>query len=93
MSDKWTDAPSHMLRARETRERIRAAFPIGNARNERELRKLARRAAAFVPTYPPIAALEAAGLILRGIARREGVFDYRVSPAGRVWLAEHPETP
>ncbi len=36
MSEKWTGAPSHMLRARETRERIRAAFPEGEQTPERE---------------------------------------------------------
>lgn len=39
MSEKWTDAPSHMLRARETRERIRAAFPIGDTDEEAASRK------------------------------------------------------
>lgn len=39
MSEKWTDAPSHMLRARETRERIRAAFPPDDAPEEAASRK------------------------------------------------------
>lgn len=62
------------------------------ARDERELRKLTKRSGAFVPAYPPIKALEAAGLVLRDKeTSRPGVFNYRISPAGRAWLAEHPE--
>lgn len=60
-------------------------------RAEAMLRKLAMRGFACVPEYAQIKALETVGFATRGKERGNGIFNYRISPAGRAWLAEHPE--
>ena len=61
-------------------------------RAEAMLRKLAMRGFACVPEYAQIKALETIGFATRGKETpKPGVFNYRISPAGRAWLAEHPE--
>jgi len=98
MSEKWAGTPKHMSRVTETRERIREELPALERRTregqraEFMLRKLAKRSDTSVPEYAQIKTLESAGLVIRGKeTSRAGVFNYRISPAGRAWLVEHPE--
>ncbi len=60
-------------------------------RAEFMLRQLAKRSFVCHPEYAQIKALEAIGFAARGKERGNGIFNYRISPAGRAWLAEHPE--
>lgn len=65
-------------------------MPLGVALKARScLKRLAKSPMRAVPEYMPIAALEKVGLAIRGKETKlKGVYNYRISPAGKAWLAK-----
>lgn len=54
------------------------------------LKRLGKRSMQTLPEYTPIVALVNAGLAIRGKETPEkGIYNYRISPAGKAWLAKH----